>query len=362
MKKIVTIVGARPQFVKASVVSHALNTLTSIQEVLVHTGQHYDQLMSDVFFQDLNLQKPAYQLEVGSHSQGKQTGRMLEAIEEVLLKEKPDGVLVYGDTNSTLAGALAAVKLNLPIAHVEAGMRSYNRRMPEEINRVLTDHVSTIHYCSSDISVRNLEAEGISSSGEIPRTMLNVGDVMLDAVIRFSEAAEEKSKILDKIFSPFVLVTIHRAENTDDPEKLNTIFQTLFDLAEEGHRFILPLHPRTRKALRNSVFSPSENFMCIPPVSYLDMLKLEKHAKGIITDSGGVQKEAYFFKIPTLTLRDHTEWIETLECGINRLSPIEGASMRQAFEKMLSVRNLDYKNAYGDGQASQHIARHLEQF
>lgn len=361
MKKVVTIVGARPQFVKAAVVSHALKTLTSVNEVLVHTGQHYDPLMSDVFFQDLDLPDPAYHLNVGSHAQGKQTGRMLEAIESVLIKEKPEGLLVYGDTNSTLAGALAAAKLSIPIAHVESGMRSYNRKMPEEVNRVVTDHVSTILYCSSDVSVKNLETEGILTTSLPPRTVLNIGDVMLDAVIRFSEAAEAKSKILEGVSESFVLVTIHRAENTDDPVKLRTIFQVLSELSDEGHTFVIPLHPRTRKALEKLGELP-RNLGFTPPVSYLDMLKLEKHAVGIVTDSGGVQKEAYFFKTPTMTLRDQTEWTETLDCGINRLAPIEVSEIRAAFEKMLSVGPISYKNVYGDGAASHRIAKHLEQF
>ncbi len=307
--KILSIVGARPQFIKAAPVSRVLRQRHT--EVLVHTGQHYDHNMSAVFFEELDIPEPAYNLGVGSGPHGQQTGRMLETIEQVLLDERPDWVLVYGDTNSTLAGALAAVKLHMPVAHVEAGLRSFNRRMPEEHNRVLTDHVADLLFCPTQTAVDNLAREGIT------RGVHNVGDVMYDAVLHNIGIAEQRSTILNRLgLKPgrYLLATVHRAENTDDPVRLAAIIEALRAVSEP---IVFPAHPRARSALAKLGSSPPANVQLIEPVGYLDMLLLEKHARLILTDSGGVQKEAYFFGVPCVTLREETEWVETVETGWN---------------------------------------------
>ena len=334
MMKIVIIVGARPQFIKAAAISRAIQTSDKkkkkIQEILVHTGQHYDYLMDRVFFEELDLPQPHYHLGVGSGSHGKQTGIMLERIEAILQKEKPEAVLVYGDTNSTLAGALAAAKLNIPVAHVEAGLRSYNRRMPEEINRLITDHLSTFLFCPTAQAVQNLLKEGIrDGKGKIVK---NVGDVMYDSILYYSKIAEIKSTILKDlglltlntqnsklITHNYYLATLHRAENTDDPKRLKSILKALNEIGKEAP-VILPLHPRTKKMMGvHRLSMKSQGVKMINPVSYLNMLMLEKNAKAILTDSGGVQKEAYWLKVPCLTLRDETEWVETVKNGWNVL-------------------------------------------
>ena len=322
--KIVTIIGARPQFIKAAAVSHAIqlhnqgNPRPYLREVIVHTGQHYDKNMSGVFFKELNIPQPHYNLGIGSGSHGQQTGRMLEAIEKVLMAEKPELVLVYGDTNSTLAGALAAAKLHIPVAHVEAGLRSFNRYMPEEINRVLTDHLAGILFAPTMQAVANLQAEGIS-----PKQIYKSGDVMYDAALLFSESAEAQSRILDQVGlvkGEYILTTIHRAENTDDSARLETIFKSLIAVSGQ-ETVVVPLHPRTRESLRKSnILAKAERCLkIIPPVGYLDMVMLEKNARIIITDSGGVQKEAYFYQVPCITVRAETEWVELVDAGWNRL-------------------------------------------
>ena len=288
--------------------------------MLVHTGQHYDENMSEVFFQELEIPKPDYYLGIGSGTHGAQTGRMLEAIEQVLLQIVPDLVLVYGDTNSTLAGALAAVKLHVPVAHVEAGLRSYNRRMPEEINRVLTDHASDLLFAPTEAAVENLKQEGISSN----RIFL-VGDVMYDASLYYGAKAERESRILQQLGlrpKQYVLATIHRAENTDDAQRLRSIFDGL-ELAAKEIPVIIPLHPRTREALKQEaqLSKVAQHVLVIQPVGYLDMVMLEKHSRLIATDSGGVQKEAFFYNVPCMTLRSETEWVELVELGWNRLVP-----------------------------------------
>jgi len=320
--KIVTIVGARPQFIKAWPVSQALRE-AGHEEFLVHTGQHYDYAMSRVFFDELDIPDPHINLEVGSGTQGHQTALMLEKIEAVLLKEDPDWVLVYGDTNSTLAGALAAAKLNVPTAHVEAGLRSFNRRMPEEINRVLTDHVSDLLFCPTKTAVRNLQDEGVV------RGVHHVGDVMYDVALRFGRLAEQRATILtDLDLRPggYYLVTVHRAENTDDPRRLAGIMYGLDRLATREAPVVFPIHPRTRAALERlrefqgtGPLSPDGQVRLINPVSFLNMIQLEKHARTILTDSGGVQKEAYFHGVPCVTLREETEWTETVANGWNQL-------------------------------------------
>ena len=295
--KIATIIGARPQFIKAAMVNKAIQKHNmegerpEIAEFIVHTGQHYDENMSTIFFRELNIPEPNLNLGVGSGHHGKQTAQMLILIEEVLLSMNPDWVLVYGDTNSTLAGALAAAKLRIPIAHVEAGLRSFNREMPEEYNRVLTDHCSDLLFCPTQTAVQNLEHEGITKGVYL------VGDVMCDSVIYNIKLSEKKSRILEKLnlkSKDYVLATIHRAENTDEPKKLKSIFNALGNIAQNGWHVIVPLHPRTRKFLDKSKIYPPNNLVLIDPVSYLDMLLLEKQAKIILTDSGGVQKEAYW--------------------------------------------------------------------
>jgi UDP-N-acetylglucosamine 2-epimerase len=379
--KIVTIVGARPQFVKAAAIQRAIQdfnqspsrTRRRIQEILVHTGQHYDYLLDRVFFEELKLPKPDYHLGVGSGSHAKQTGLILERIEAVFQKEKPEVVMVYGDTNSTLAGALAAAKLNIPIAHVEAGLRSYNRAMPEEINRLVTDHLSTLLFCPTTQSVRNLLREGIKD-GET-QAVKKVGDVMYDSILYYSKLAEKRSTILRNLglfpaktsnseprTPNYYLATLHRAENTDNPKKLESILKALHEIGKNTP-VILPLHPRTRKMAKvYRLFSKFRNIEFIEPVPYLDMLNLEKSAKAILTDSGGVQKEAYWLKIPCFTLRDETEWIETVNSGWNVLV---GAKTERIMEEVsrFSGKNLPKRSTlFGDGKASRKIVEILMKY
>ncbi len=311
--KIVSIVGARPQFIKAAVLCQELRKRHT--EVLVHTGQHYDAGMSDVFFNELGIPAPDYHLAIGSGAHGLQTGQMLIRIEEVLLKEKPDGVLIYGDTNSTLAGALAAAKLLIPVVHVEAGLRSFNRAMPEELNRVVADQLSALLFCPTQTAVENLRKEGITLGVHL------VGDVMADGLLLARDRARKDSRILEALGlseKKYLLATVHRAENTDDPSRLRGIFQALEKLAEQ-EPVVMPLHPRTRRALRSLDLAPSR-LRLIEPAAYLDMVRLEESARMILTDSGGVQKEAYWMQVPCVTLRDETEWVELLEDGWNRLA------------------------------------------
>jgi len=318
---VATIVGARPQFIKAAVVSRSLRAYSCCREVLIHTGQHYDPTLSKVFFDELDLPMPDYNLGIGSGSHGQQTGRMLEALEMVLQEVRPNWVLVYGDTNSTLAGALAASKLHIPIAHVEAGLRSHNRRMPEEINRVVTDVLSDLLFAPTETAVSNLLREGIAES-----KIHLVGDVMYDAALYYARKAEQNSTILNRLnLSPkqYLLATIHRAENTDNLQRLDTIFRALTQLASEWV-VVVPLHPRTRRRLTDlnpSYLLNAPQLLLIEPVGYLDMIQLERNAAVILTDSGGVQKEAFFYQVPCVTLRDETEWIETVELGWNRVVP-----------------------------------------
>ncbi|HEY9856774.1 MAG TPA: UDP-N-acetylglucosamine 2-epimerase (non-hydrolyzing), partial [Stenomitos sp.] len=320
-------------------------------EVLVHTGQHFDANMSDVFFEELAIPKPDYHLGVGGGSHGAMTGAMLAKIEEVLLSERPDWVLVYGDTNSTLAGALAATKLHIPVAHVEAGLRSFNRRMPEEINRVLTDHASQLLFAPTQTAVRHLANEGVTEG------VHRVGDVMFDATLHFKVRAQEKAGLLDDLgLKPegYYLATVHRAENTDDPERLKAIFGTFPEL---DRPVVLPLHPRTRKRLEEQQFEGvlnHPNLRIIPPVGYLDMLMLQANAAAVLTDSGGVQKEAYFLGVPCRTLRDETEWDETLSGGWNVLVGADPEALKQALsERPSSERRL---GDFGEGQAASLIA------
>lgn len=354
--KIVTVIGARPQFIKAAAVSNAVqrhnkNNCPFLQEVIIHTGQHYDNNLSEVFFQELNIPKPNYNLGIGSGSHGQQTGRMLEAIEGVLFTEKPDLAMVYGDTNSTLAGALAATKLHIPVAHVEAGLRSFNRNMPEEINRVLTDHLADILFAPTAQAVANLQVEGISS-----KNICQSGDVMYDAALLFSEGAEANSRILEQVGllrGEYVLATIHRAENTDDPAQLAIIFRNLIELSAEA-TVVVPLHPRTRESLtKQDLIRQAESCLTIiQPVGYLDMVMLEKNARIIITDSGGVQKEAYFYNVPCITVRAETEWVELVAAGWNRLVlPKKTTDLADAVRKTEIPVSKDTK-IYGEDASS----------
>ena len=311
--KILTVIGARPQFIKAASVSRAL-AKAGLEEVLVHTGQHFDPIMSDIFFDELEISKPNYNLEINSLGHGAMTGRMLEKVEAILLAEQPDMVLIYGDTNSTLAGALAASKLNIPVAHVEAGLRSFNRRMPEEVNRVVADHLSTLLFCPTRTAVKNLSDEGILSGVHA------VGDVMYDTTLAAAERAEARSQILETLAlepGAYAVCTIHRAENTDDVPRFSRIMDWL-EAAAAVRPILMPIHPRTRKlmAARNIA---SRGIRLIDPLGYLDMARLLRHSAEVFTDSGGIQKEAYFHRVPCVTLRDETEWVETIEAGWNRL-------------------------------------------
>lgn len=354
--KILTVVGARPQFIKAAVVSKNFRDNDEIREVLVHTGQHYDPNMSDVFFRELDMLPPDHNLGIGSGSHGAQTGRMIEGIESLLLSERPDCVLIYGDTNSTLAAALAAVKLHIPIAHVEAGLRSFNRRMPEEINRILSDHASDLLFAPTDAAVRNLRGEGILDS----RISL-VGDVMLDIALSFGERADRESQMLSRLgiqSRGYILATVHRAENTDDHARLGAILEGLAEVAREIP-VILPLHPRLRGILAKDpgLQAAASALRVVDPVGYLDMVMLEKQAKLIATDSGGVQKEAFFHRVPCVTLRDETEWVELVALGWNRLViPGSARAVSDGIQEGLHAQPGQDASPYGDGQAGMRIA------
>jgi UDP-GlcNAc3NAcA epimerase len=354
--KIVTVIGARPQFIKAAAVSRLLRAAPGTREVAIHTGQHYDENMSDVFFQELGIPQPDHRLGVGSGSHGAMTGRMLEKIESVLLTEKPDALLVYGDTNSTLAGALAAAKLSIPVAHVEAGLRSFNQKMPEEINRVLTDHVSKWLFCPTPVAVENLAREGIADA----RVAL-VGDVMYDVTLAVRDRAGEVERWGVKP-GAYILATIHRAENTDVPTRLEAVFDGLRQVARETP-VVLPLHPRTRAVLaRAGKPAEAEGLKIIDPVGYLDMTGLERHARLVVTDSGGVQKEAFFHRVPCVTLRDETEWVELVGLGWNRIvPPLSAAAVRDGVRAALAggPGREPPPDLYGGGRAAERIVEAL---
>lgn len=344
--KVLTILGARPQFIKAAAVSRVIRE--EITELIVHTGQHYDANMSDIFFEELNIPKPDYHLGIGSGNHGKQTGEMLAKIEDIILTETPDFVLVYGDTNSTLAGALAAAKLHVPIVHIEAGLRSFNKKMPEEVNRILTDHVSTLLLCPTDTAIQNLTNENISEG------VHNVGDVMYDAVLYNKTLAETTSTILEREnlqAKDYLLITIHRAENTDDLDRMKSILDAFSQIPETK---VWPIHPRTKKKLEDYGFKLEQipNLQVIEPVGYLDMLSLETSAKKIVTDSGGVQKEAYFAEVPCVTVRDQTEWVETLIEDANILTGTDTNKIVEAVQKQVSP---SYKPVFGDGKTAEKV-------
>ena len=359
MIKCVTIVGARPQFIKSAVVSEAFRR-TEITEVLVDTGQHYDDTMAAVFFEELRLLQPSYNLKIGSSAHGAQTGKMLAAIEEVLQREMPALVLVYGDTNSTLAGALAATKMHIPVAHVEAGLRSFNRRMPEEINRVLTDHVSSFLFAPTDTAVENLQREGIKAGVQL------TGDVMFDVALRFADLAKRKSQIVDQLgltSGQYVLATIHRAENTDSTNRLHAIFEGLSMIAEELP-VVIPLHPRTRKALERAglLARMERSLRIVEPKGYLDLTRLLQNARLAVTDSGGIQKEAFFHRVPVVTLRDETEWQELVDVGWNALqSPVDSKVVADCVRRNLSKEHSleSVPGILGNGTAAHRIVSAL---
>lgn len=356
--KIITIVGARPQFVKAAMVSRAIqdhnkNNDMPIEELLLHTGQHYDANMSEIFFNSMGIPQPSWQLQCGNGTHGEMTGRMLIEIEKVLLSALPDYVLVYGDTNSTLAGALAASKLHIPVIHVEAGLRSFNKQMPEEINRILTDHMATLLCCPTFAAVKHLANEGIHLG------VHHVGDVMYDAALIFGKLADNSSDILKKLnltSKAFRLCTVHRAENTDNPVRISGIVDAIKEISTSSCPTVLPLHPRTRNSLEAQGLLHSlenqEGIQIISPISFLDMVMLEKHAATILTDSGGVQKEAYFHHTPCITLRDETEWVETVDAGWNQIAGYKKESILHCLENQPERIEIP---EYGTGNASKNI-------
>lgn len=355
--KLLTVVGARPQFIKAAAVSRAIRAQTHLgmQEVLLHTGQHYDDNMSQVFFDELDIPQPKYNLEISGGTHGAMTGRMLEAVEQVLLQERPDCLLVYGDTNSTLAGALAAAKLHIPVAHVEAGLRSFNMRMPEEVNRILTDRVSSWLFCPTAAAVANLHAEGMSQGVSL------VGDVMYDVAMYYRERARQQSTVLSRLNVPpgqFVLATCHRAENTDDRMRLSAILKALAEIALHTP-VVLPLHPRTHKLVHDYGLTVLlTGLQVTEPLPFLDMVALEQAAQVIFTDSGGVQKEAFFYRVPCITLRDETEWVETVELGWNQLVGAQHEAILAAYGGLKQPEPAVVQ-PYGAGDAAQQIIRQL---
>jgi UDP-GlcNAc3NAcA epimerase len=376
--KILNIVGARPQIIKASAISRAIagKFAEDFSEIVVHTGQHYDRELSEVFFDELEIRMPDHNLQVGSGRHGRQTGLIMERIEDVILSEKPDCVIIYGDTNSTLAAAIAASKQHYPVVHIEAGMRSFNKAMPEELNRIMADHASTLLFAPTNTAFKNLMAEGFRPENIAPYTINNprvflTGDIMYDNSLFYADLAEKKKQDfmegLKLTENEYMLVTIHRDMNTDDPERLNAIFSTLLELAENNSvRMVMPLHPRTMIALRNRVpelyqaLTESHQITVVRPVSFLEMIMLEKKARLIITDSGGVQKESHFFSKPCIVLRKETEWVELVKNGTVRLADADPARIREAWDYfMTSSEVLQYPAFYGDGKAAVTMLREI---
>jgi UDP-GlcNAc3NAcA epimerase len=355
MKKIITILGARPQFIKAATVSRLIRENKNLNEILVHTGQHFDQNMSDIFFDEMDIPRPNYNLEINSLGHGAMTGRMLEKIESILLTENPDIVLVYGDTNTTLAGALSAKKLGIQLAHIEAGLRSFNMNMPEEVNRILTDRISDYLFCPTETAVHNLEKEGFKNFN---CHIYNVGDVMYDAVLFYEKKSDLTSQIINKLKlqgEKFILCTVHRQENTNSKENLIALFNALNEI-NQTTRVILPMHPRTRKILAQCDIHPQ--ITIIDPVGYLDIIQLIKHSMLVMTDSGGMQKEAYFFGKYCITLRNETEWVELVENGVNFLTGTSRDNIISAIEKTQQPFTPKH-TLYGNGQASKRIVAEL---
>lgn len=380
MLKIFTIVGARPQIIKAAAISRQVRTVFKgkIQETIVHTGQHYDENMSQVFFDEMEIPKPDFNLNIGSGTHGSQTAKMIEGIEKLLIEHKPSALVVYGDTNSTLAGAIAASKIHVPVVHIEAGLRSFNKSMPEEINRILADNVSTLLFSPTKTGYTNLLREGFEDTEKSGRTkfdkdhpgIFHCGDVMYDNTLFFAEMAEKKSKVLEQnnlIPDNFVLVTIHRDSNTDNPERLTSILEALNEISNEQNiEMILPLHPRTLKMLNGEAYSAiydllkqNKRIKIVPPASFFDMIVLEKNGKLIITDSGGVQKEAYFFKKPSIVLRSETEWKEITENGAAIIADADKQTIKSAYEYFSSKKDLKFPVLFGDGKVAEFICNKM---
>jgi UDP-GlcNAc3NAcA epimerase len=373
MIKVLTIVGARPQIIKAAAVSRAFkkNHSGEVQEIIVHTGQHYDFNMSEVFFTELNIPKPDHNLNVGSGRHGLQTAAMINGIEEILINEKPQCIILYGDTNSTLAGAVAASKIHVPVVHIEAGLRSFNKKMPEEVNRIVCDHVSTLLFTPTTTGLENLKREGFKVDNKGPYNADNpkvyhCGDVMYDNSLYFSKIAESKTDILEKLKlknKSFILGTIHRDTNTDDPVRLTSVFDAMVEIADKYNLdVIVPLHPRASKLLQSHLpvklyheISNGKKIKITLPVSFLEMIALEKNAKFIMTDSGGVQKEAYFFKKPVIILREETEWVEIVKNGTGILTGVEKERVLDAADHFLKNNKYSFPNLYGDGKAAEFI-------
>lgn len=377
MIKIVTVVGARPQIIKAAALSRTIHNSFSdkIQEIIIHTGQHYDANMSQVFFEELGIPSPHINLNIGSASHGKQTAAMLKGIEEVLIAEKPDFIVLYGDTNSTLAGAVAASKIHIPVVHIEAGLRSFNKSMPEEINRIICDHSSTLLFVPTATGIKNLQHEGFVTGTAGPYTadhpgVFHCGDIMFDNLVYFAEVADQKTKIMQDLKlseNDFVLCTIHRDNNTDSPERLHQIISSMCFIAETMNlKIVIPIHPRTSKILEKSLSEDlhnrlfgNKNIHLIPPVSYLDMIMLEKNACLILTDSGGVQKEAYFFKKPLVVARPETEWVEIIENGAGIIADADEVKIIESVEYFLNKGTIVFPNVFGDGHAADFICKKM---
>jgi UDP-GlcNAc3NAcA epimerase len=373
MLKLVTIIGARPQIIKAAALSRAIKNKysTQIKEIIVHTGQHYDANMSQVFFDELGIPSPDYNLNAGSGSHGKQTAAMLSGIEEILLNERPDAIVLYGDTNSTLAGAIAASKIHIPVIHIEAGLRSFSKSMPEEVNRVVCDHVSSFLFSPTKTGFDNLVKEGFNKDAQPPfhadnPKIYHCGDVMYDNSLYFSAVSETKTGILQKLKlqkNGFILATIHRNNNTDEPARLNSLFRSLHDISlKYGLQVVLPLHPRTAKLLENNLSADlyktirSNDLLVVTgPASFLEMIALEKNCKLVMTDSGGVQKEAFYFEKPCIILRPETEWVELVECGAAIVTDADQERIKTAFEKLVAKTDLKFPRLYGDGRAAEFI-------
>lgn len=354
--KIFTVIGARPQFIKAATVSRAIEATPHMKEVIVHTGQHFDDNMSRIFFTELQIPEPVYNLDIHSLGHGTMTGRMLEGLEDLMIKEEPDMVLVYGDTNSTLAGALAASKLHIPVAHVEAGLRSFNMHMPEEVNRILTDRISNLLFCPTQEAILNLEKEGF---GQMPVHIFRTGDVMYDAALFYADKAQPLNVELPK---EFVLATLHRAENTDNRDRLYSIFAALNTIAQ-NKPVVMPLHPRTRKIMKETgIEQPNPNILLTEPLGYLHMIFLLQNCTMVLTDSGGLQKEAYFFGKPCVTLRNETEWTELIHAGVNKLGGHQTADIINACKAFESTQTYFAPDLYGKGNAAQLIVQHIRSF
>ncbi len=377
MIKILTIIGARPQIIKAAALSRAIknNFSNKIEEIIVHTGQHYDENMSNVFFDELGIPNPTYNLNTGSGNHGKQTASMIKDIEDVLLKEKPNCIVLYGDTNSTLAGAIAASKIHIPVIHIEAGLRSFNKSMPEEINRIMCDHVSTLLFSPTKSGYDNLVKEGFKENNTPPYSFDNpriyhCGDVMYDNSLYFSMIADQKTDVLQKNNlekNNFILATIHRNNNTDEPLRLNSLFRSMNKISLENKiKIVLPLHPRTAKLLSQNLsedvyasLKSNTHIVIIPPVSFLEMISLEKNASIIMTDSGGVQKEAFFFQKPCIILRSETEWVELVNCGSAKIADANDTSIMQAYHYFSKTSDLTYPALFGNGKAAEFICEEI---